>query len=129
MGLFDTFFGKKSEAKTEKNNTWHPLSEIDQLNDVLEQSVDQPQLIFKHSTKCGVSTVAKKNLEAVFEQITPHADIHIVNIIEDREVSNKIASELNVRHESPQLIKVHQQEILWDISHGKIQPQKVLELL
>ncbi len=129
MGLFDTFFGKKSEAETKINNAWHPLSETDQLKEVLEQSVDQPQLIFKHSTKCGVSTVAKKNLEAVFEEIIPQADVHIVDVIKNREVSNEIASELNVQHESPQLIKVHQQDTSWDISHAKIQSQKVLELL
>jgi bacillithiol system protein YtxJ len=59
-------------------------------------------LVFKHSTTCGVSARAAKEVE----ELATSLPIYWVNVREQREVSNWIAKTYQVTHESPQLILV-----------------------
>ena len=106
---------------------WHTLQSESDLEAVLEASKDQPQLIFKHSTSCFISAGAKRELEQATDDISTHADINYVGVIQQRPVSNAIASRLDITHESPQLILVENGEPIWDLSHGAITGQRVLE--
>jgi len=42
---------------------WLPLTDISQLDEIVKKSQDQTVAIFKHSTRCSISTMAKKTLE------------------------------------------------------------------
>jgi bacillithiol system protein YtxJ len=61
------------------------------------------------------------------DNIKEYADMHFVNVVRSREASDKIASELDVRHESPQAILVDQGEVVWHGSHGSIDADAILE--
>ena len=61
-------------------------------------------LVFKHSTACGVSARALKEVEAL-QTTTP---IYWVNVREQRDLSDWIAQTYHVIHESPQLILLQQ---------------------
>ena len=65
-----------------------------------EKTLPGECLVFKHSTTCGVSARASKEVEA----LTTTLPIYWVNVREQRELSNWIADTFNVTHESPQLI-------------------------
>ena len=67
-----------------------------------EKSLPEKCLVFKHSTACGVSSRAAKEVEAL-ETGFP---IYWVNVREQRDLSNWIAETYKVTHESPQLILV-----------------------
>lgn len=73
------------------------MSTIISLN---EKSLPERCLVYKHSTTCGVSARAAKEVEALQTDIP----IYWVNVREQRELSNWIAETLHVTHESPQLI-------------------------
>ena len=45
---------------------WNELTELEQLEALINQSEEQPVLIFKHSTRCSISRFALKQFENEF---------------------------------------------------------------
>ncbi|MGA9174730.1 MAG: bacillithiol system redox-active protein YtxJ [Thermoactinomyces sp.] len=97
------------------------LSELNQWDEVYNQSKQTPVLVFKHSTTCPISANAFEELKKFSE--TPAADkvkIAVVYVRESRAVSNQIADKLKVKHESPQAILLSGGKVLWHDSHWNI---------
>ena len=122
MGIFDKFFGERPSKlnSTRKELTWIPLEEEDQLDIILEQSFEKPQLIYKHSTTCGISSMVLNMFTKGYEFEEDHAQMYFLDIHRNRELSDKIARKLQVRHESPQLIIMNRGEVTAHASHGSI---------
>ena len=97
---------------------WKDLTEESQLTEIKEASKTRPQVIFKHSTRCSISAVAKSRLE----RGTPPAavDFYFLDLIRHRPVSNKIAEVFSVYHESPQILLIKNGECVYDESHSGI---------
>ncbi|MDO9374230.1 MAG: bacillithiol system redox-active protein YtxJ [Bacteroidota bacterium] len=97
---------------------WKDLTEEAQLTEIKEASKTRPQVIFKHSTRCSISAVAKSRLE----RSTPPSDVdfYFLDLIRYRPVSNKTAEEFAVYHESPQLLLIKNGECVYDESHSGI---------
>ena len=127
MGLFDFLTSSSQESKT--SDIWETISDPSQLEPIIEASKDQPQLIYKHSHRCSVCFVSKGNLESAADNILESADMHFVNVVNSRQASDHIASELGVRHESPQVILLDNGEVIWHASHGGIKGEAVLDKL
>ncbi|MBP2115064.1 bacillithiol system redox-active protein YtxJ [Paenibacillus silagei] len=93
----------------------------------LQQYIGQPgkKLLFKHSTTCPIS--AKANEE--FQAYTQHSDTPaaVVHVIEDRPVSNQIAEDFGIKHESPQIFLLEDSEVRWNTSHWKITQKAIKE--
>ncbi len=85
----------------------------------------QEVLIYKHSTICWASFVAHRHVRK-FAAKRRDVPIFMVDVLSSRDVSNSVASLLNVRHESPQLILVKNGVAVWDTSHYRI-TQKAIE--
>ncbi len=104
------------------------LRHNEDLEQLLEKSKEDPILIFKHSTQCPVSSAAYDE----FMEFTTHAaDVAcgVVLVIENRPVSNTIASKLGVRHESPQAILVQNGRQKWNASHWAITADALAQAL
>lgn len=106
---------------------WNNLSADSDLSVIQRASFEKAQLIFKHSTRCGISAQAHANLEENLEDLAPHLDLHYLDLIQHRGVSNAIASEFGVPHQSPQVIVVKNGEVVYHASHFSIQPQQILQ--
>jgi bacillithiol system protein YtxJ len=95
--------------------------------DELQQYVGQPgkKLLFKHSTTCPISAKANEEFLAYAQSSdTPAA---IVHVIEDRPVSNQIAEDFGIKHESPQIFLLEDGEVRWNTSHWKITRSAIQE--
>ncbi len=125
MGLFNSV--KNAFLGLETSEIWEMISDASQVDPIIEASKEKPQLIYKHSHRCSVCFVAKGDLEMAADDIEEHADMHFVNVVHSRDASNKIASELDVRHESPQAILIDQGKVVWHGSHGSIDADAILE--
>lgn len=97
---------------------WQLLNSEEQLETLLKQSHTKPQVIFKHSTRCSVSSVIKTRLET--NTAPPDIDFHYFDLINYRPLSNKIAEDLKVHHESPQVLLIKNGECIFDESHMAI---------
>jgi bacillithiol system protein YtxJ len=97
---------------------WSALTTEEQLESLLQQSFSKPQAIYKHSTRCGVSSVVKARLDKA--PVAPNVDFHFLDLIAYRSLSNMIAEKLHVHHESPQILLIKNGECIFDESHMSI---------
>lgn len=104
---------------------WNNLTSIEQLSEIDEKSSSKPQIIFKHSTRCSVSSFAKKILEREYNaDIEAKADVYYLDLISFRDVSGAIASRYNIVHESPQLLVINNGKCTFDTSHSSVSFEK-----
>ena len=97
---------------------WIQLTHTAQLAEIKAQSNNKLQVIFKHSTRCSISGVAKNRLEKSTPPV--NVDFYFLDLIRNREVSNKIVEEFAVYHESPQVLVIKNGECIYDESHSGI---------
>ncbi len=104
--------------------TWLKLEDDSTLEDITEKSKENPQVIFKHSTRCSISIMAKSRLE---RSTSPgNIDFYYLDLIAHRDVSSKIADQFNVYHESPQVLVIKDGQCVYDESHSGISMEDII---
>ncbi len=94
---------------------------IDDWTACLAASKASPLFVFKHSTVCPTSAAAHRRVARYLEEGgADSAPVYLVRVIESRAVSNAIARDLDVRHQSPQILLLHAGRVLWNASHGGV---------
>ena len=96
---------------------WNNLTSVRDVDALIERSHSKPCLIFKHSTRCPVSAIAKYRLEGDWTFAPDELEAYFLDLIRYRDVSNYIAERLEVHHESPQVLLVSGGECTYDASH------------
>jgi bacillithiol system protein YtxJ len=104
---------------------WIELSEEQQLEVINEQSKVQPVVIFKHSTRCNISSMAKNRLER--EAAPENIAFYYLDLIKYRNISNKVATDYSVHHESPQVLVIKNGECVYEETHNGISMQDIAE--
>lgn len=97
---------------------WKKLTEAGQIHEIKALSGEKPVLIFKHSTRCSISSMsldrlARKWQDSDSEKITPY----FLDLIASRDLSDLVAREFRVPHESPQVLLIRNGEAIYDNSH------------
>lgn len=98
---------------------WIDLNHVYQLADIKELSKTRPQVIFKHSTRCLTSSMAKRRLEK--EEPPEAVDFYFLDLVKYRSLSDNIAEAFAVPHESPQVLLIKNSECVYEESHSGIQ--------
>jgi bacillithiol system protein YtxJ len=106
---------------------WIELTEESQLNEIKAQSNEIPQVIFKHSTRCSISAMAKSRLERA--TAFPDINYYLLDLIQHRNISQKIAEDFNIHHESPQILLIKNGDCIYDESHSGINMDEITELV
>lgn len=120
MGLFNKIFGNSEEAKEEKVLPWIPLNELQQLNQIESKSATKTQVIFKHSTRCGISRMVMNQFTDAYQFTEKNLDLYYLDLLNYRDISNEIAAKFQVMHESPQLLVIKNGVVVAHDSHGAI---------
>lgn len=107
--------------------SWTPLSSIQQLESLA--ATQQPFVVFKHSTRCSVSSMAKRNLEFDFSSLPAGFQVYYLDLISRRDISNAIAERWSVRHESPQLLVLKGDSCLYHASHQDIDLAEAMQAI
>ena len=107
---------------------WNNLTDIQQLETIKEESLVQPVAIFKHSTRCSISATALDRFERNWAKNQDIKDLKLyyLDLISHRDISNKIASEFEVEHESPQILLLKNREVIYNESHYGIDFNEIL---
>lgn len=95
------------------------ILEENQLDDLINQSYQAPVFIFKHSTRCSISSHAFEEFQT-FSRKHPEAVTAYISIIQQRDLSNRLAALAQTKHESPQVFLFKQGKPVWNASHWKI---------
>ncbi len=105
--------------------TWTRLTTETQLAEILEKSAVKPQVIFKHSTRCSISSMVLSRLE---KSSSPNnIDFYFLDLIAYRNISNKISQDLAVYHESPQILLIRNGACVYDESHTGISMSELID--
>lgn len=104
---------------------WNTLSSVEQLEEIKKASYQQPQLIFKHSTRCSISSMILNRLER--SEATDQIRFHYLDLLAHRNLSNQLAEDFSVYHESPQVLLIKNGECIYDESHQGINMDEITE--
>lgn len=125
--MFKKIFGS-SEPKEEKILPWIPLTSTEQLSTIEDQSKTKTQLIFKHSTRCGISRMVMNQFVAGYD-LDLNADLYYLDLLSYRDVSNETGHKFQVLHESPQLLVIKNGVVVAHASHGGINELNLEQLV
>jgi len=106
---------------------WKNITDISQINDIKDQK--GYSLIFKHSTRCSVSMMAKRRFEMDWEVIPEDTNLYFLDLISFRPISAEIAEKFQVHHESPQILVIKDGDCILDASHGDISADEVASVI
>jgi bacillithiol system protein YtxJ len=106
---------------------WIPLNTDSDLEAIITKSKDRPQVIFKHSTRCSISSMVKNRLEKSDQP--SEIDFNFLDLLAHRPLSNKVAEQFSVYHESPQVLLIRNGECTYDESHMGISMNEIVEQL
>ena len=120
MGLINKLFGGSNEPKEEKVLPWIPLSQLQQLKLIKDKSKTKTQVVFKHSTRCGISRMVMNQFIANYELTEQDLDLYFLDLLSHRDVSNEIGYEFQVMHQSPQILIIKNGVAVANASHGAI---------
>ena len=104
---------------------WISLTNEGQLEDIVKQSNTIPCLIFKHSTRCNISSMAKVRLEKGWDFDANDMKPFYLDLISFRNVSEAIAEKFGIYHESPQVLLIRNGECTYDASHLDISVEEL----
>jgi len=104
---------------------WILLTDETQLQQIIQQSAAKPQLIFKHSTRCGISSMARNRLER--NSPPDGIDFYFLDLLQHRQLSQQVAGIFNVEHESPQVLLIKNGQCIYDESHSGISMDEIVE--
>jgi len=112
---------------------WHPLTDRSQLSALINISKEQSAsgltvVIFKHSTRCSISSMALSRLESKWIDnniIKPY----FLDLLSYREISNEIAQLFDIEHASPQVLLIKNGSCFYHTSHNGISYQAIMEAI
>jgi bacillithiol system protein YtxJ len=104
---------------------WIELNSEEQIADIKQKSTTVPQVIFKHSTRCSTSAMVLNRIER--SALPDNIDFYFLDLISHRAVSNKIAEDFHVFHESPQILLIKNGECIYDESHMGIDASEIVK--
>ncbi len=105
---------------------WLELQSELGLEQIIEESFHNNNgvVIFKHSTRCSISSVVKNRLESSWD-FNEELPIYYLDLIQYRNISNLIAQKFNVQHESPQLLMIKNGNCIFNSSHMSISVDEI----
>ena len=92
---------------------WNKLETAEALNEMIHQSFESPLIVYKHSSRCSISTLALSRLHSDNYEV----ELYFLDIISFRKISNQIENRFKVIHQSPQLLIIHKGECVFNTSH------------
>ena len=100
---------------------WIALTSDQAIEEIKKVSEEQPVLIFKHSTRCAISSTSLNRLERNWnaedmQRVKPY----FLDLIAYRTISNQVAQEFDVAHQSPQLLLIKNGQCVYHSSHMAI---------
>ena len=118
MGFLKHIFGS-SEPKEEKILPWQALTDLAQLDDIEERSKTKTQVIFKHSIRCGISSMVMNQFVSKYD-LDANLDLYYLDLLSYRAVSDEVGYKFQVMHQSPQLLIIKNGTTVAYASHGAI---------
>lgn len=109
---------------TGKNISWKALELLSDWEKIWNDDSTERFLVFKHSTRCHISSTALKNFNMEMKS-TDGITFYYLDLLNFREISNQIAKDTGIEHQSPQVLFIQGGKILYTATHHSIDAEKV----
>lgn len=131
MNFFNKLFKTNKEIADEEivEIPWNMLTDDTDIQQLEKESEDKMVVVFKHSTRCGISRLVLRNFEKNLNLPTEKTKLYFLDILNNRGISQEVASQFQVIHESPQVIVIKNKEVVHHASHSGISAKKIKEFL
>ena len=130
MGLINKIFGNSEKERTSKKVLpWRVLTSLNQLDEINKLSQEKLVVLFKHSTRCGTSSMALRQFESHYNFPDDSVYLYFLDLLSYREISNEIAIRFQVLHQSPQLILIKNGETVHHASHYHINAEDIAKFI
>lgn len=106
---------------------WITLDSESQINEIIKASHEMPCLVFKHSTRCSISSMAKNRLDKKSDALTVPVKAYYLDLIRFRNISNALTEAFHVHHESPQILLIKNGLCVHDASHMDVSIREINE--
>lgn len=108
---------------------WTPLTAPEQIEQISQLSHQIPCVIFKHSTRCSISTIAQHRLKGEWNWSPDEIRTFHLDVIRHRDISNQVAEHFGVPHESPQMLLIQNGKCVYHTSHMDISANDLRQYL
>ena len=108
---------------------WINLTDINQLTDIDQNSISQPIIIFKHSTRCSISCMVKDRFERHWPADSKTENVFLLDLLNHRNISNEIAARYHVEHQSPQVLVIKNKQATYVANHNGISADSTVQAL
>ena len=130
MSFFKQLFsGSNGEQTPKKELPWIPLVSMDQLDAIQEQSKSKPVVIFKHSTRCGISSMTFRQFESNYQVPQDTIALYYLDLLAYRDISNEVAIRFQVLHQSPQMLIIKNGTTVHAASHYQVQAATISQFI
>ena len=129
MGLINKLFGNSATTKEEKHIPWMALNDLEQLKAIESKSKTKAQVIFKHSTRCGISSMVMRQFVSNYDLSENDIDLYYLDLLSYRSISDAIAETFQVLHESPQLLVIKNGIVVRYASHSDVNAVNLNQLV
>lgn len=119
MSFINKLFGSSTEEKSGET-FWKNIASEEDLKKAVEESATKKVAIFKHSTSCFISKTVLKNFEKEVANSDKETSYYFLDLLAHRNISNEIADQFDITHQSPQLIVLENGKAIKDASHQSI---------
>ena len=99
---------------------WVKITSLEQCTEILENAKRKPALFFKHSKRCEISTMVLNNFQAEWGKSANLCTLYFVDLLANRDLSREIEKLTGVEHQSPQVIVVNDEGIIYTATHSSI---------
>ena len=120
MGLFNKILGSKVKEEKETNVNWIPFNSLEQIKTIKELSKSETILVFKHSTRCSISSMVIKRFENLFDSSMNNIKVYYLDLLNFRAISDEVGYIFQVQHQSPQLLIIRNEVAVLNVSHYDI---------
>lgn len=126
MSFFEKIFGGNNSETSDQKSFWQNIKSEEDLKKAIESSYQHKIAIFKHSTSCFISKTVLRNFEKEIENSDQKVNVYFLDLLAHRPISNKIAEDFGIRHESPQLIVIENGKPVNSASHQDISLSQIV---
>ncbi len=94
------------------------MNNIQDLEEAIATARHKPIVILKHSTRCSISSVVLDRFERAWNEseVAP-VQAYFLDLIGHRDISDRLESQFDIRHESPQILIIFKDQCVYHNSH------------
>ncbi len=124
MKKFRSLFSRNAAGPDKKESResfpWRALEGAESLSPLTDAEDTHPKVVFKHSTRCGLSGMMLRRFEQHWDPVRDQVEFYLLDLLRHRELSGQVAEVFGIGHQSPQVLVIRAGSVTAHASHGDI---------